>query len=330
MTQMIIELLPFILPVIFLTLLVGLFALIKQKESEEVVNERVKAAQLQGASNLSLENIKLFENQKEKLLEVKLDEFFKDLGKKQGVSTSGLQKLLGGVSGGAALVLLLGCWVVGFLILKVVLALEIIEGIFLGLPMGIMFAVILLKQYQHRREKEFLQNFPIAFDIIARGLKAGGSIEKTFKTVERELEGPVSVHFGRINEQIDFGVPFEEAMVNAAERIQIDDFSFFSIALIIQRKAGGSLSELVSNISTFLRKRSELRMKVHALSAEAKATGIIVGSLPVAILLVMYFINPEHIDTFRHDPAGRKLAFFIFFYMLTGILIIRKMTHMKV
>ena len=136
--------------------------------------------------------------------------------------------------------------------------------------------------------------------------------------------------FSIIIEQIDFGVPFEEAMINAAERIQIDDFSFFAIALIIQRGSGGSLSELVSGISTFIRKRHELRLKVNALSAEAKATGAIVGALPVVILFIMYFVNPEHIEILRYDPAGRKLAFFLVVYLLIGFLVIRKMTKMKI
>ena len=39
---------------------------------------------------------------------------------------------------------------------------------------------------------EFMDNFPLAFDIVSRGLKAGGTLEKTFKTVSTEIQGPVA------------------------------------------------------------------------------------------------------------------------------------------
>ncbi len=322
--------LPIFFAFLFLGFVVGLYAFIRRKESSEQVASRMKTAQELGVKTLSTENVKLFEAQREHILEVRLDEFFKELGKKKGVSTGFFQKLLAHVSTGAALLLFTLSWLFSFLALKIVMVFSVAMAITVGFPLAVILTILVLRSYQSRREGEFMDNFPLAFDIVSRGLKAGGTLEKTFKTVSREIEGPVAREFAIITEQTDFGVPFEEAMINAAERIQIDDFSFFAIALIIQRGSGGSLSELVSGISTYIRKRHELRLKVNALSAEAKATGAIVGLLPVVILFIMYFVNPEHIEILRYDPAGRKLAIFLVFYLLLGFLVIRKMTKMKV
>ncbi len=322
--------LPFLFSGLFLVMVVFLLSSYRKKDKRNLVRSRVKEASKQGKSANAAENYRLFEAEHEKMLEIQLDDFFKDLTKKRGVKTSYFQKLTAGVSAGAALLIMLIATLVAFLVIKVVMVLDAADTIIYAIPAGICITIILLRKYQDRREKEFLISFPLAFDIVARGLKAGGTIEKTFKTVAEQIEGPVGREFNRINEENDFGVPFDEAMINAAERIQIDDFSFFTIALIIQRKAGGSLSDLVTNISSFLRKRQELRMKVKALSAEAKATGFIVGSLPVVILIIMWFVNPETIDTLRFDPAGRKLSLFLILYMSLGIYIIKRMTNIKV
>lgn len=324
----------FFLPFLFGGLFLGfVFIMVKSnrnKDRERLIQERAVAARNQGSQLISAESYHLFESDHEKLLETRLDDFFKNLNKKRGVRTSFLQKLTAGVSTGLAFMIIFICCFVSTLVLKILMVLDLPEAILFGIPAGFGLTVAVLHKFQDRREKEFLVAFPIAFDIVARGLKAGGTIEKTFKTVAEQIEGPVGREFNRINEEIDFGVNFDEAMVNAADRIQVDDFSFFTIALIIQRKAGGSLSDLVANISAFLRKRQELRLKVKALSAEATATGLIVGSLPLVMLVLMYFINPETIDILRFDPAGRKLSFFLIIYMTIGIVVIRKMTNMKV
>lgn len=323
---------PYIVAVIFFTFFLVLFIANRYEESADVLRTRVQAAKREGTQNMNLsaESVRVFEAEHERLLEVRLDDFFKELSKKRGVSTSYFQRLTAGVSAGAALLVLLLCIAASFLILKTFMALDFFDSIIAAIPAGAMLTISFFRKYQDRREKEFLQTFPLAFDVVSRGLKAGGTIEKTFRTVADQIKGPVGQEFNRINQEVEFGVPFEEALVNAAERIQIDDFSFFTIALIIQKKAGGSLSDLVANISLFLRKRQELRLKVKSLSAEAKATGLIVGSLPILILVVMYFINPETIDILRNDPAGRKLSIFLVLFMLTGIWIIKKMINIRV
>ncbi len=324
------EYLPYLIATMFFLFFLVLFIANREGESAELLRSRAQAARKEGTSNMSIENVRIFEAEHERLLEVRLDDFFKELSKKRGVSTSYFQKLTAGVSAGAALLVLLVCLIVSYLLIKVVGSLDAGDAVLYAVPAGVFLTISFLKKYQNRREKEFLQAFPLAFDVVARGLRAGSTIEKTFKTVAEQIPGPVGVEFQRMNEEVEFGVPFEEALVNAAERVQIDDFSFFSIALIIQKKAGGSLSDLVANISNFLRKRQELRLKVKSLSAEAKATGAIVGSMPILILIVMYFINPETIDILRYDPAGRKLSVFLVLFMFTGIWIIRKMTSIKV
>lgn len=322
--------LPFLIAGLFFGLVVAFYVINKEDENKDLLRTRVQKVRHNSQSDSPVDSVRIFEQERERLMEVKLDDFFKDLAKKKGVSTGFIQKMTAGISAGAALITFGISVLISFCLFKVVFLLDTTDSALYSLPAGVMLTFMLFRKYQSRRETEFLSTFPLAFDVVSRGLKAGSSIEKTFITVSEQVVGPVAKEFERINQEIEFGVPFEEALVNAAERIQIDDFSFFTIALIIQKKAGGSLSDLVSSISTFLRKRQELRMKVKSLSAEAKATGIIVGSMPVLVLVAMYFVNPETIDILRFDPSGRKLSLFLVIFVMIGIWIMRKMTSIKV
>lgn len=181
-----------------------------------------------------------------------------------------------------------------------------------------------------KRHAIFMQSFPSALDIVSRGLRAGVSIERTFTTIQNEIDGPVGDEFRFLVEQINIGVPFEDALRKSIDRVNIPDYSFFAIALIIQRRTGGALSELVSGIAELLRKRENLRQKVKALSSEAKATGLIVGSMPILTFLIISVANPTYFDAFRYDPMGHKLFMLIIGLMIAGVVTVRKMIKFEV
>ena len=184
------------------------------------------------------------------------------------------------------------------------------------------------RKEKHRRL--LITLLPHALDIMIRGLKAGFSVEKTFMTVANEIQEPVGNEFKTICEQIAFGMSFEDAVKNAAERLQDADFDFFVIALIIQRRTGGSLAELLINIAGTLRKREELRLKIKSLSGEAKATGSIVGVLPIIATAFMCYIQPGYLQKFTDDPTGLKLLYTIGGLLVFAILFIKKLIKFEI
>ncbi|MEN8236913.1 MAG: type II secretion system F family protein [Pseudomonadota bacterium] len=202
---------------------------------------------------------------------------------------------------------------------------SVVSFVFLGLSVNFYLSTV-----KTRQEQAFLMLFPVALDIISRGLRAGTTVEKTFMTVAQEVEAPIGPEFATICKQINFGMPFEDALRASVDRVQVKDYAFFVVALIIQRRTGGSLSELVGNISAIIRRRQELKLKIKALSSEARATGMIVGSLPFLAMLGMLFFSPDYIETFQKDPAGRKLMALAMGLILTCVIVIRRMVRFRI
>jgi Flp pilus assembly protein TadB len=204
-----------------------------------------------------------------------------------------------------------------------------IVSLALSLLVATVFSSSVYGIFENKRQQAFLKTFPTALDLITRGLRAGLSIDKAFATITRELPDSVGHEFEKITEQIRLGVPFQNALLNAAIRVKLSDFDFFILSLIIQRRVGGSIADFMENVARIVRKREELRLKVKSMSAEAKATGIIIGSLPFIVVGVISIVSPTYINVFRFHPTGQKLFLVAMSLIVMAGFIVNRMTKIK-
>ncbi len=112
-------------------------------------------------------------------------------------------------------------------------------------------------------------------------------------------------------------------------RMPLQDVNFFAIVIAIQQQAGGNLSEALGNLSGVLRDRKQLEDKVKALSAEAKASAIILAALPFIVMLGVYFTSPDYIAMLWRERVGHFLLAGAGFWMSCGVLVMRKMINFK-
>jgi tight adherence protein B len=159
-----------------------------------------------------------------------------------------------------------------------------------------------------RRLRRFIAQFPDAIDLIVRGLKSGLPTTESIRIVGEEFGDPVGVEFQRIADQVRFGQTLEEALWDAAKRLDTPEFRFFCISLSVQRETGGNLSETLENLSDVLRKRRQMQLKIRAMSSEAKASTMILGSLPFIMFLLLYFVNSSYVLQLVTDPRGMILT----------------------
>lgn len=149
-----------------------------------------------------------------------------------------------------------------------------------------------------RRVAAFNSRFPDAIDLLVRGLKSGLPVTETFQVVSQELPGPVGEEFKGVVERIRIGNTMEAALQESAEMLGTPEFQFFCITIQIQRETGGNLAETLANLSDVLRKRAQMKLKIRAMSSEAKASAYIVGALPFFVFGVVWTINPGYLEGF--------------------------------
>jgi tight adherence protein B len=187
---------------------------------------------------------------------------------------------------------------------------------------------VILRQAQRRYQRRFLDLFPDALDLIVRAVKSGLPALDAMGAAAQEIPDPVGREFQRTIDEMRIGVDMDEALKQAADRIRVPDFRFFVVSLALQRQTGGGLAETLSNLSTVIRRRKELRLKARALSAEAKASAAVLGALPVFSSAALAVLAPQYVALLFTDARGRLilgialLSLFIGFTVMS--MIIRK------
>lgn len=225
--------------------------------------------------------------------------------------------LCGGLSL-AFLVLLLA----GRFPLPISIALSVIMGI--GLPHAFVGSRI------KSRTERFTKQFPEAIDLMVRGLKSGLPVNECIANVGQELSAPTGVEFRKITDSMRLGKQLEEALWETADRLDTPDFKFFVISLVVQRETGGNLGETLGNLSGILRQRQSMKLKIRAMSSEAKASAWIVGVLPFIMLGLIMAINYDYgIILFTH-PKAIMAGIGALIWMSMGLLVMTKMIRFEV
>jgi tight adherence protein B len=190
--------------------------------------------------------------------------------------------------------------------------------------------VLFLVQQESRRLTQFESQLPEALDFLSRALRAGHGLTAGLAMVGDELEAPVGTEFKTAFDEINFGLPFNDAMSNMAARVNSQDLNFFVVALLIQRETGGNLAELLENLAKTVRERMKLMGKVKVISAEGRLSGIVISSMPFVMAVVMTIINPRYMNALWTTPSGHTLITVGLGMMAIGIFWISKVVKVKV
>lgn len=174
------------------------------------------------------------------------------------------------------------------------------------------------------------EQLPEAADFLARAMRAGHSFSNVLQMVGSELPEPLSGEFRWVHEEINYGVPLNEALYNLAERIPLTDLRYLVIAVVIQRESGGNLAEILGNISYIIRERLKLIGKVRVLSAEGRMSAWILGLMPFCAMAFMIATNPQYVSVLWTDPAGVRMLWYGVGMILIGVLWIRRVIHIRV
>jgi tight adherence protein B len=184
---------------------------------------------------------------------------------------------------------------------------------------------LLVRLFQRQNQRKFLDIFPDALDLIVRAVRVGLPIIEAIELAAREMRKPVGAELERILGELRIGVEIEDALQRAADRIRVPDFRFFVVSLLLQRETGGSIAEILSNLSTVIRQRKALRTKARALTAEATSSAAVVAVMPFIAGLGLFLINRQLMSIMFFDPRGRFMLGVAAVGLLLGMVVMNAM-----
>ena len=202
--------------------------------------------------------------------------------------------------------------------------------ILIGIMFGLGLPHLAVSRKIKKRQLMFLKLFPDAIDLMVRGLRAGLPVAESFITVSKELPPPMGDTFGTIAQQTQLGVPMEKALQDSATKMALTEFNFFVTTIILQRETGGNLSEILNNLSDMLRQRTMMKLKIGALSSEARASAYIIGALPFLVFAILEFVSPDYLRPLFNDVRGNHALIGAGLCLFTGGFIMKRMTQLEI
>lgn len=184
---------------------------------------------------------------------------------------------------------------------------------------------MLLLREQNQVEQKFLLMFPDAIDMAIRMLRAGLPISAAIRSIANDAQSPVRDVFRSLSNQLEIGVPFDEAFAAMGDRIGLADFRFFAVAISLQHATGGNLAATLDILSDIMRRRRAMRLKALATTGEVRISAIVLGALPFFVTGALLVLSPAYLAPLFSDPRGNVIIGAAAVGLLAGIFSMRQM-----
>lgn len=151
-----------------------------------------------------------------------------------------------------------------------------------------------LAMIRRSRQNRLRSQLPEAFDLMARVIRAGQTINQAILAVSDEFPRPISEEFSYCFEQQNLGISPEAAVRDLAKRTGVLELRIFVTALIVQQQTGGNLAELIDKLSVMIRSRFRIMGQIKTLTSEGRLQAMILLALPIVMFFVLMLINPAY------------------------------------
>jgi tight adherence protein B len=197
-------------------------------------------------------------------------------------------------------------------------------------PLVAGLAVQLLVRRKAAQLRRFQSVFPEALDLIVRSVRAGLPVSEAIRMIGTEVAEPVGAAFREVGANLAIGLSLEDALALLERKVPIPEVKFFVISLTIQQETGGNLAEILSNLASIMRKRVQIGKKIRALSSEARASALIIGSLPFIVGIIIFMMNRQYIEILFIDEVGRWYLAGAMASIATGAVVMAKLIRFEI
>jgi tight adherence protein B len=187
-----------------------------------------------------------------------------------------------------------------------------------------------VRRLRSKRLRKVEDQLPEALEFLARALVAGHSLPMALELLGEEAETPISTEVRKTVDEYNLGLSMEKALSNMAERVPSVDIQFFVSAVTSQSRTGGNLHELLDGLAETIRERETLRGQVRALTANGRATALILTCLPFFIAGVMLMVSSGYLDILVNHPVGRILIVAGICAQILAFFVINRIVDIKV
>jgi tight adherence protein B len=180
------------------------------------------------------------------------------------------------------------------------------------------------------RLRRFEELFPDSLEFVSRSMRAGHAFSVSLEMIHREFQEPLAGEFRRTFEEHNLGLPLDVALQKLAKRIPSLDVHFFVSAVLLQKRTGGNLAEILDKLAYVIRERFKLRGRIRAISAHGRMTGTALTCIPIGVAVLMFYTNPDYVKFFFLDDVGNIMLGCAVVLQIIGYLVMKQITNIEV
>lgn len=199
--------------------------------------------------------------------------------------------------------------------------------VFLGLALA---PRLLYAWMRKRRMHKFEGQLPDALMMLSGGMRAGVGLSSAIGQLVAEAPAPLGQEFSLILREQKLGVTLEQSLSNLARRMPTQTTTLVVSAMRIASETGGGLAETLERTATTIRSRLQMEGKIGALTAQGKLQAWVVGLLPVLLMLILNYMEPEAMGLLWHSPVGWAVLGVLAILEFLGVFVIRKIIAIDV
>lgn len=226
--------------------------------------------------------------------------------------------------------IMIAATIVSFIVLSLFTQLPMLAAVAVAITMGVGGIFVWLNKKAKARLALFEEQLPDAIELIVRSLRVGHPFSSAISNVAQEMPDPIGTEFGIIADEAAYGRDIPSALEDLANRIDLQDLRFLTVAVGIQAKSGGNLAEVLNGLGQVIRARFRLFRRVAAITSEAKFSGFFLSAFPVVALGAILMIKPDYYDDVQETAMFIPAALIVASMMVLNVIIMKAMVDIKV
>ncbi len=203
------------------------------------------------------------------------------------------------------------------------------QGIVLG-GVGAFVPYMLMKGREQRRLKMLTSQIPDALDMLSSSMRSGCALLRAMQVVRSQMHPPIAQEFGRVVDEVQFGLTVDQALTNLVGRTGSYDLELITAAVQTQLTVGGNLAEVFDSIAEMIRERVRLLGELQAATAEGRMSAGILLAMPFVMAFMINILNPGYLQPLFKQPLGLILVGVAVVLMAIGALVMRKLIDIDV
>ena len=128
---------------------------------------------------------------------------------------------------------------------------------------------------------------------LSNGMRSGLALGQSIESVSKRIGGPMQEELATLLREYRLGVDLPEAFERMYQRMPCEDLHLLVTTITLTTKSGGSLVEVLEEMVTTIRARTEFQERLKNMTASGRFEAITISLAPLAAFILLYFIDPE-------------------------------------